>query len=115
MQREQKCAYISNLHLTFLRHLLASLNVLHETTRTDCAHTCEAYSVHMYVPNLIPALLCICAQNDMGSVRTDNGARFFTTYMKARIFCEREVPSESNTKYVGAIDYQYNVMSMSLV
>jgi len=51
----------------------------------------------------------------MGSDGIDSGARFFTTYMKARIFCEREVPSESNTRYVGAIDYQYNVMSTSLV
>ena len=41
--------------------------------------------------------------------------RYFNSYMKARIFCEREVPSESSTQFVGAIDYQYNIISMLLV
>ena len=36
---------------------------------------------------------------------------YFNTYMKARIFCEREVPSDSSTQFVGAIDYQYNIIS----
>ena len=37
------------------------------------------------------------------------GARHFTTYMKARIYCEREVPS--GREFVGALEYQYNDMS----
>ena len=36
---------------------------------------------------------------------------YFNSYMKARIFCEREVPSQSSTEFVGAIDYQYNIIS----
>jgi len=36
---------------------------------------------------------------------------YFNTYVKARIFCEREVPSQSSTEFVGAIDYQYNIIS----
>ena len=40
-----------------------------------------------------------------------NPFSYFNSYMKARIFCEREVPSESSTQFVGAIDYQYNIIS----
>ena len=47
-------------------------------------------------------------QNDPGSSPT-TGAKHFTTYMKARIYCEREVPS--GREFVGALDYQYNDMS----
>ena len=33
----------------------------------------------------------------------------FTTFIKARIFCEREVPP--GRQFVGTIDYQYNEIS----
>ena len=42
---------------------------------------------------------------------SDMSGNYFNTYMKARIFCEREVPSDSSTQFVGAIDYQYNIIS----
>ena len=48
-------------------------------------------------------------QNDPGSTPDMTGARHFTTYMKARIYCEREVPS--GREFVGALDYQYNDIS----
>ena len=48
-------------------------------------------------------------QNDPGSAPDMTGARHFTTYMKARIYCEREVPS--GREFVGALDYQYNDIS----
>ena len=49
------------------------------------------------------------SQNDKGSTNpATDGSHFFTTYMKARIFCEREVPP--GREYVGAIDYKYNVI-----
>ena len=41
-------------------------------------------------------------QNDPGI----NGSGHFSTYMKARIFCEREVPP--GRQFNGAVDYHYN-------
>jgi len=49
-------------------------------------------------------------QNDPGSNPDPvTGARHFTTYLKARIYCEREVPT--GREFVGALDYQYNDIS----
>ena len=50
-------------------------------------------------------------KNDPGSDPdpTMGGARHFTTYLKARIYCEREVPT--GREFVGALDYQYNDIS----
>jgi len=49
-------------------------------------------------------------QNDPGSTPGSmTGARHFTTYLKARIYCEREVPT--GREFVGALDYQYNDIS----
>ena len=49
-------------------------------------------------------------QNDPGSAPDSvTGARYFTTYLKARIYCEREVPT--GREFVGALDFQYNDIS----
>lgn len=50
-------------------------------------------------------------QNDLGSTATDGGARYFTSFLKARIFCVREVPP--GRQFVGAVEYQFNVLSKS--
>ena len=38
----------------------------------------------------------------------DTQDQIFTSYMKARIFCEREMPP--GTQFVGAQDFKYNEM-----
>ena len=54
-------------------------------------------------------LVRIC-RNDPGSTVTSaDGANYFTTYMKARIFCERDKPS--GLEFTGTLDYQYNSIS----
>jgi len=51
-----------------------------------------------------------CFQNDPGSAADPmTGARHFTTYMKARIYCEREVPT--GREFTDSLDYQYNEIS----
>ena len=55
-------------------------------------------------------LVRIC-RNDPGSTPTSAyDPQYFTTYMKARIFCEREKPS--GLEFItGTLDYQYNSIS----
>ena len=53
-------------------------------------------------------LVRIC-RNDPGSEMTSGGARYFTTYMKARIFCKRDKPS--SLEFTGTLDYIYNGIS----
>ena len=58
----------------------------------------------------IHTLFCYYSlQNDPGSTPDQSGASHFTTYLKARIYCEREVPT--GREFVGALDYQYNDIS----
>jgi hypothetical protein len=47
----------------------------------------------------------IC-RNDPGSQLTSGGAKYFTTFMKARIFCQRDKPS--GLQFTGTLDYIYN-------
>ncbi len=54
-------------------------------------------------------VLCLSHQNDRGSVTGSGGMHHFVTYMKARIFCEIEVPNER--EFSGDIKYQYNEIS----
>ncbi len=49
-------------------------------------------------------------QNDPGSILEAGGARHFTSYIKARIYCERTV--QPGREFFGSIAYQYNDMSM---
>ena len=51
-------------------------------------------------------LVRIC-RNDRGSNSTSD--RIFNTYMKARIFCERDKPS--GREFTSTLDYQYNSIS----
>ena len=53
---------------------------------------------HLFLSMYLP----VDVQNDPGSANGD----YFTTYMKARIYCEREVPP--GRQFTGTIDYQYN-------
>lgn len=48
-------------------------------------------------------------QNDPGL--TSSAGNQFTTFMKARIFCEREVPP--GRQFAGTVDFQYNEISES--
>ena len=64
----------------------------------------------IYVQLSLQQLQSLPLQNDPGSdPDPQTGARHFTTYLKARIYCEREVPP--GREYTGALDYQYNEMS----
>ena len=58
--------------------------------------------------------LILPMQNDPGSQLPDDNRpeHFFTTYLKARISCQRVVPTPE-IDYVGAINYHYDVMSKS--
>ena len=54
-------------------------------------------------------LVRIC-RNDKGSNNNSTeDTPFFTTYMKARIYCERDKPS--GREFTGTLDYQYNSIS----
>ena len=53
-------------------------------------------------------LVRIC-RNDPGSQLTSGGAKYFTTFMKARIFCERKKPS--SLEFTATLDYIYNSIS----
>lgn len=59
--------------------------------------------------NVIYSRLVRICRNDPGSITTSGGARYFTTYMKARIFCERDKPS--SLEFTATIDYIYNSIS----
>ena len=50
----------------------------------------------------------IC-RNDPGSAQPLDDAHFFTTFMKARIFCERHKPS--SLEFTATLDYIYNSIS----
>jgi hypothetical protein len=52
-------------------------------------------------------LFLIILQNDPGL--TSSSGNQFTTFMKARIFCEREVPP--GRQFAGTVDFQYNEIS----
>ena len=50
-------------------------------------------------------------QNDMGSSGAGGMDKHFTTFMKARIYCQLKLPT--GREFAGAIDYQYNEISKS--
>lgn len=50
----------------------------------------------------------IC-RNDPGSEMTSGGAKYFSTYMKARIFCKRDKPS--GQEFTTTLDYIYDSIS----
>ena len=50
----------------------------------------------------------IC-RNDPGSANPLDGSQYFTTFMKARIFCERHKPS--SLEFTATLDYTYNSIS----
>ena len=63
---------------------------------------------YVYV-NVMHVFVCkLCTQNDPGVSSLSLGDHF-TTFMKARIFCEREVPP--GRQFAGTVDYQYNEIS----
>ena len=50
-------------------------------------------------------------QSDMGSSGAGGMDKHFTTFMKARIYCQLKLPT--GREFAGAIDYQYNEISKS--
>ena len=55
--------------------------------------------------------MCFTLQNDPGLTSSTGLGNHFTTFMKARIFCEREVPP--GRQFAGTVDFQYNEISES--
>ena len=64
-----------------------------------------------YFCSVITALF-VLTQNDPG-ITTMGLGNHFTTFMKARIFCEREVPP--GRQFAGSVDYNYNEISELLL
>ena len=54
-------------------------------------------------------MFIVLIQNDPGLSSTTGLGNHFTTFMKARIFCEREVPP--GRQFAGSVDYNYNEIS----
>ena len=61
--------------------------------------------------DVIYSRLARVCRNDPGSTLTSNGAPYFTTFMKARIFCERSKPPSFDS--IHTLDYEYNSISES--
>lgn len=59
--------------------------------------------------DVIQSQLARVCRNDPGSSLTANGARYFSTFMKARIFCEKSTPA--NFESIHTLDYDYNSIS----
>ena len=59
--------------------------------------------------NVVYSRLVRICRNDPGSDTSSGGANFFTTYMKARIFCKRDKPS--SLEFTASLDFIYNSIS----
>ena len=84
-----------------------------------CTCTCIYMRTRVPITQLLPLHLPpspppLPSQNDPGSDSSDGtDGRYFKSYLKARVFCQRRVPTvpSVSTPVLGAIDYQYDVMS----
>ncbi|CAI8022690.1 Endothelin-converting enzyme 1 [Geodia barretti] len=56
--------------------------------------------------DIIYSRLARVCRNDPGSTSTSNGSPYFTTFMKARIFCERSKPASFDS--IHTLNYEYN-------
>ena len=59
--------------------------------------------------DIIYSRLARVCRNDPGSTSTSNGSPYFTTFMKARIFCERSKPASFDS--IHTLNYEYNSIS----
>ena len=61
--------------------------------------------------DVIYSRLARVCRNDPGSMATSDDAHYFTTFMKARIFCRRDKPS--SLEFTDTVDFVYNSISES--